>query len=83
MTETAAPTRRGRPRPSNTIERDDQVLKALQASGTPLTRNQLSEQLGLEGKIVYLSLYRLSRGGKIVRGTEGRGQAWQAVAPAE
>jgi predicted transcriptional regulator len=80
MTETATPTRRGRPRPDDTIERDNQVLKALQSSDKPLTRNELAAQLGLDGKIVYLSLYRLSRGGQITRGTEGRGQAWAAVA---
>lgn len=76
MTEPEAPAeKRGRPRPEATIERDKKVLEHLNAVG-PQTRKQIAEGLQLEGKEVYLSLYRLNRDGLILR----NGAAWAAKA---
>lgn len=67
MTEAAVATeetaaQRGRPRPTDTLERDEQVFAALTE---PKTREALSTELTMEPKLVYLSLYRLRRDGKI------------------
>jgi site-specific DNA-cytosine methylase len=73
---------RGRPRPANTIERDDKVLAILNETiDTGLTRGEIAEKLGVTGSEAYLSLYRLSRGGKIVKA----GNHWKVngSAPAE
>lgn len=72
MTEAAteAATRRGRPRPAETIDRDEKVFAALRDGG-PKTKSQLADATGLTGNAVYLSLFRLSRDGRIERGAEG------------
>lgn len=49
---------RGRPRPTDTIERDDRILKRLGEAG-PLTRNQLADDLGESTSLTYLALTRL------------------------
>lgn len=55
---------RGRPRPEETIRRDQAVLAALKEHG-PQTRNALADRLG-EGKSkVWLSLDRLRRDGAV------------------
>lgn len=56
--------RRGRPRPDETIERDEKVLKLLQEQGAQ-TRNDIAEALGMGTTIAYLSLDRLRRQGKV------------------
>jgi DNA-binding CsgD family transcriptional regulator len=64
MTTTTAPTpRRGRPRPANTIARDEEIY-ALLADG-PRSRNSIATQLGLEKSLVYLALDRLRHTGRI------------------
>lgn len=50
---------RGRPRPSETKERDNQIL-ALLSTG-PRTRNQICSETGMATSIVYLSLDRLRK----------------------
>jgi predicted ArsR family transcriptional regulator len=80
MSESEAPAeKRGRPRPEATIQRDDKVLEFLKANG-PKNRKDLAAGLEMEGKEVYLSLYRLNRDGTILRsganwGGQGRGRA--------
>lgn len=75
-TETAeAKTGRGRPRPEATIERDKTVLTWLGEHG-PATRKTIVEGTGIPGNEVYLSLYRLSRAGTIVK----NGASWSVVA---
>lgn len=75
MTEEAAPAQtRGRPRPNETVERDKQVLTHLQGAGAQ-SRAQIAEATGLDGKQVYLSLYRLHRDGLIQR----VGGSWSPV----
>jgi hypothetical protein len=75
MTEPEAPAdaKRGRPRPDATIERDKRVLEHLAAVG-PQKRDDIAKALEMEGKQVYLSLYRLNRDGAILRS----GASWSA-----
>ena len=61
--EEAVPTQKGRPRPSETLERDEQVYGALTE---PKSRETLAAELSMEPKLVYLSLYRLRRDGRVV-----------------
>lgn len=77
--ETEAPTRRGRPRPSATIERDDKVYAAIQAAESGVTREELVVATELPGNEVYLSLYRLRRDAKIVRGRTGGAHKWSVM----
>lgn len=70
----AAETRRGRPRPEATIERDKVVLAAL---AVPMTRGQLVDATGLTPNQVYLSLYRLRVNGDIVRDRSGAAHVWK------
>lgn len=51
---------RGRPRPGETIRRDEQIIALLTEVG-PKTRNQIAELLGLSKTITYLALDRLRR----------------------
>ncbi len=48
---------RGRPRPQETVDRDREVLKLLKRR--EMTRNEISEALGVAHTITYLSLSRL------------------------
>lgn len=73
---TEGTTRRGRPRPQDTIERDKQVYAKLLEG--PATREQLAESLGAPPTHVYLSLYRLRRDGRAQR-LEDQRFVWQAV----
>lgn len=68
---------RGRPRPQETIERDQKILSLLRDLG-PRTRNTIAEDLGLSVTIVYLSLDRLRREDKVqIRpDTNGPGAVW-------
>lgn len=58
MPETKRP--RGRPRPQETIDRDQAVLAHLRQAGAQ-SRNQLSEALELDKTKTYLALDRLRR----------------------
>ena len=55
--------RRGRPRPSEAVRRDETVLSLLKSA--PHTRNQICQATGLATSIVYLSLDRLRRQGLV------------------
>lgn len=74
---TATPSRRGRPRPESTIERDAQVLSALEDG--PKTRAQLVEATGQSQTYVYLSLYRLRKDGKVTKARDGANHVWTVV----
>lgn len=78
-TEATETTRRGRPRPQATLDRDAQVLGAIQSTEGPVTRDKLVEATGMPANQVYLSLYRLRRDGAIVRGREGGAHTWSVV----
>lgn len=68
--------RRGRPRPQETRDRDEQVFTELEK---PLTREEVVSATGLDGKLVYLSLYRLRRDGRIERRRENGAHVWARV----
>ena len=73
------PTRRGRPRAQETIQRDEVVLKAL--GDGPRTKEQLVQQLGLKDTHVYLSLGRLRRDGHVERVSDPDSRhLWRATA---
>lgn len=87
--EQPAPTGKGRPRPNEVVERDRAVHAHLHAhvdeAGNRLgkTREEVAQALGLEGKQVYLSFYRLKRDGKVQKGGAGGAQKWTSVAEPE
>lgn len=72
---------RGRPRPKDTIHRDEQLLLILQKG--PLTREEIAEHLGVNLNIAYLALDRLKRQGKVAKTVGSRGDAraytWELV----
>jgi predicted transcriptional regulator len=83
MTVEAGTGKQGRPRPQDTIERDEKVYAALLASGKPATRDQIAEMSGIKPSFAYLSLIRLRDAGAVRRSTaedEGAGShAWVAL----
>lgn len=74
---TETKSRRGRPRPKATLDRDAAVLEALQSG--PKTTAQLAEALSVEKSVAYLSVFRLKRDGKISGGRSGSGSSWTLV----
>lgn len=78
-TDDSAAGRRGRPRDPRAQERDDRVKTAL-GDGSVKTREQLATELGMEGNLVYLSLWRLRRAGEVEKTSgEGAKRAWRLV----
>lgn len=74
------PSRRGRPRSQETVERDERVLTVLRENG-PTTKEQLVEALGMTPEKVYLSLWRLRKESKVERtSSSGTRHVWQVVA---
>lgn len=71
---------RGRPRPDETIKRDDSIETLLNERG-PLTRNQVAEELNLTPTLAYLALDRLRRQRR-VRKCAGTGSStvWSSAA---
>lgn len=53
----------GRPRPSETVARDETIHQLL--AERPRTRNELAAATGLQPSIVYLALDRLRNAGRI------------------
>lgn len=72
---TNAESRRGRPRPQDTIKRDESVLQVLKDKG-PMTRDEAATALGVKSSHVYLSLIRLRRDGLAVRGEGDTAGKW-------
>jgi hypothetical protein len=87
MTDTATETpRRGRPRPEETIQRDEKALEVIREQGGSTTRNKLQEALGGEQAGVklsqaYLTLWRLRSQGKLVRERQGTEHVWRLKTP--
>jgi DNA-binding IclR family transcriptional regulator len=76
-TEEKAP--RGRPRPSDTINRDHQILRLLTADG-PATRNEISSRLAVSTSLTYLALTRLRDRKLVKRCLQGDGSSvWSAA----
>jgi predicted RNA polymerase sigma factor len=63
MTMTAQRPARGRPRPAETIERDQKILALLKDHPTGLPRNEIAELMGIDRVKTYLSLDRLRKQG--------------------
>lgn len=85
MSETAT-RRQGRPRPNETLDRDQRVLEWLQKQDSGKTREEIATGTELGANLVYLSLYRLRRDGKAVRAHESGAHRWSVVkteAPSE
>jgi hypothetical protein len=91
MTEAAVaekPTRtRGRPRPEETIVRDDTALAKIREQGGTTTRNKLHESLGGDAAGVkisqaYLSLVRLRTAGLVERTRDGSQHVWKLTSKA-
>jgi predicted Rossmann fold nucleotide-binding protein DprA/Smf involved in DNA uptake len=55
--------RRGRPRPAETIERDESIYEIVKAGAR--SRGQLAQQTGLTTDLVALALRRLQRAGRV------------------
>jgi predicted ArsR family transcriptional regulator len=81
MTEAPEKSRRGRPRPQNTVDRDEQVHQLLKKGG--LTKTEIADKLGIAAGEAYLSLFRLNKQGRVAKapkaeGAEGRSNTWEA-----
>lgn len=74
----ATETRRGRPRPQETIKRDESVRKQLQTGGAQ-TREEVAQSLGIKSSHAYLSLIRLRRDGLADRGDGDSQGKWLLV----
>lgn len=87
MTDITAPAEaeanvsRGRPRPQDTIARDQHVYDVLLAHGSAATRDQIAKLADVKPSHAYLSLIRLRRAGLAQRATSGDAQshAWEAL----
>jgi predicted ArsR family transcriptional regulator len=63
---------RGRPRPTENIERDNMIEGILKAQGA-MTRNALADQVGLSYSLTYLALDRLRKQGRVRRCLQDKG----------
>jgi len=84
---TAEPKRgRGRPRPQETIDRDNRVY-ALLAGADPsdgISKESIASELGEKEQQVYSSLRQLTKEGRAeTRYLKGSGYRWFALSPAE
>lgn len=70
---------RGRPRPDFTKERDEQVFYALHVNG-PTGRKQLAEMFNVNVNIIYMSLVRLRRVGRVEKIRDGKRHLWAVAA---
>lgn len=69
--------RRGRPRPTETIERDDQIHQLLRQGAR--SRGQLAQETGLTTDLVALALRRLQRDGRAQQCLQGGVIVWSVV----
>jgi predicted ArsR family transcriptional regulator len=72
---------RGRPRPTSTIERDEQVFLTLHNNG-PTSRAQIAEWLGVNVNVIYLSLTRLRTAQRVEKIRRGKHHLWAVAATA-
>jgi hypothetical protein len=73
---TPQPAGPGRPRPPETRVRDELVFEALVST---MTREEIVAKTGIDKKLVYLSLYRLRRDGRIQRLRDGGAHKWGRI----
>ncbi len=75
MTETKR--RRGRPRPQEVIDRDEQVFRAVAGSDRAVTKYEIEAGTGIPARVVYMSLRRLSLANRLQRvHIEGKQHFW-------
>lgn len=79
----ASTARRGRPRPDETQNRDEQVYAAIAGSDRAVTREEVAAGVGLAGNLAYLSLYRLNKAGRVQRSREGGKHVWSVKVATE
>lgn len=75
MQQTAA--RRGRPRPAETIERDEHIYRLLTEG--PLSRGQIAQQASLTADLVALALGRLRRAERVRQCLQGGVIVWSVA----
>lgn len=73
----ASKPKRGRPRPTEVVDRDEKVLTHVTGEG--ITRDDVAAQSGLPAVRVYQSLVRLMRAGRIVRVRADGKHLWKLV----
>lgn len=69
--------RKGRPRPTETVERDQKIFDALESGG--LSRAAIAARTGIEANLVYLSLWRMKRDNRVEPIRHEGAQLWQRV----
>jgi len=66
---------RGRPRPSSTLERDEEVCTFLHYNG-PTGRVRLAEHFQVNQNIIYLALGRLRKAGRVTKMRDHKLHLW-------
>lgn len=66
--------KRGRPRPQSTIDRDAEVLAALEDG--PRSRSDLATSVGVNVNVMYLTLRRLRDAGQVGTYRHGKQHLW-------
>lgn len=66
---------RGRPRPVDTVERDERVYEALSGE-QPRGRQELADEFGTSLNIIYMSLTRLRKQGRVHIVRSGKYHLW-------
>lgn len=69
--------RRGRPRPAETIERDERIYELLAARS--MSRGQLAQETDLTTDLVALALGRLRRDGRVRQCLDGGVIVWSVA----
>lgn len=69
--------RRGRPRPIETIERDERIYQLLAAES--MSRGQLAQETSLTTDLVALALGRLRRDGRVRQCLDGGVIVWSVA----
>lgn len=69
---------RGRPRPPFTMTRDEEVFNYLAERG-PAGRASVARDFGVNVNIIYLSLGRLRKQGRVAKVRQGAYHLWKAV----
>lgn len=72
---------RGRPRPSFTLERDEEVCRFLHHNG-PTGRSVLADHFRVNANLIYLSLGRLRKAGRVQKVRDHKIHLWQCTASA-
>jgi transposase len=71
--------RRGRPRPQETILRDDRIVRILRDVSQGLTKYELAEILRVSPSVVYLALRRLKAADRVRHVSVGKRHSWKSA----